>query len=111
MPPDPKPRKRVKDPNLRAEFARKPCQITGLYDPPNFGAGYDVDTHHLIKHPRHDEPGNLFRIVHSLHMEYEQGTRRQAIARLIRAYMTPEQISYVEAEKGEAWLDLTYPPT
>ena len=96
---DLKPRARVRDKELLAEFAKKPSQIP---------VG-DVATHHLVKQPRHDERGNLFRIPNSLHMDYEHSPRRMSVATLIRAYMTYDQLEYVKKEKGEAWLDKTYP--
>lgn len=102
---DPKPRGRLKDPGLLKVFARRPCQITGL----QAGAYPRVETHHLSKHPRHDETGNLFRIIQPLHGEYEGGTRRMAVAALMRAYMTSEQEEHLASEKGRAWLDLNYP--
>jgi len=103
--PDLKPRGRLKDPNLLKDFARRPCQVTGL----QADAYPRVETHHLLKHPRHDETGNLFRIIQPLHGEYEGGTRRMAVAALMRAYMTSEQEKYLVSEKGWAWLDLNYP--
>lgn len=103
--PDPKPRKRVRDKELLAEFAKKPCQVTGVES----RHGWAVESHHLVKQPRHDEAGNLFRLLHTLHMDYEMSPRRMAVATLIRAYMTFDQEEYIIREKGEAWLDKTYP--
>ncbi len=108
--PDPKPRARVRDKALLAEFAKKPCQATGLSGGAFEGLPmFQVETHHLVKQPRHDERGNLFRLLHSLHIDYESSPRRMAVATLIRAYMTYDQYEYVKKEKGLAWLDATYP--
>lgn len=104
---DPKPRKRVRDPELLAEMARKPCQITGIGPLLGSVITMKVDSHHLCG--RHDEPGNIFRILHVLHMEFTGGKRKKAVGALIRAYMTREQEDYIIREKGDAWLDATYP--
>lgn len=106
MPPIPKPRKRVKNPELLAEMANSQCQITKISP---WGPATQVEVHHLTKHPRHDERGNLFPLLAALHREYEQGTRRRAVGALIRAFMTQEQLDYVIGEKGEGWLDRQYP--
>ena len=106
MPADPKPRARVKDGDALRTAAEWPCQITGVWP----GGIIKVDTHHLIGgSQRHDEIGNLFRILHTLHMELT-GKRHAALAVLIRAFMTLDQADYVRLVKGEAWLNERYPP-
>lgn len=105
MPADPKPLGRVRDPDLLGVFAGRPCQVTGLVA----GVCPRVESHHLMKHPRNDVSGNLFRIIEPLHREFEGGTRRLAVAALIRAFMSREQEEYLVGELGRAWLDKTYP--
>jgi hypothetical protein len=100
-----RPRGRVRDVGLLGEFARLPCQVTGLVS----GGGVFVETHHLVKRPRHDEVGNLFRLERGLHREFEGGTRRRVVGGLIRAFMSGVQVEYVVGERGLAWLDLVYP--
>ena len=103
--PVPKPRGRVRDKALLAASGRWPAQLVGgaVNAPP-------VDrtvTHHLCC--RHDERGNLFRLPDSVHRQFHDGPDRLGAARRIRGALSLRQVAYIKGERGEGWLDATYP--
>jgi 5-methylcytosine-specific restriction endonuclease McrA len=108
--PDPKPRKRVVNPDagvgkLRQERACRVCgQRTML-----------LERHHLVKRSQggDDVDENIVPLcgdgVAGCHGRVEAKHRETLVA--LRKALRPDELDYIILRKGEAWLDRMYPRT
>lgn len=118
MPADPKPRKRIVDPEAgkaKAE-AEGRCRVCKLRSRPQWlgaSAFTGLSRHHLVRRSQggDDVDANMIPLcgggTTGCHGLAER--RHRNVLEKIRANLTPEEESYVLERKGEAWLDRHYP--
>jgi 5-methylcytosine-specific restriction endonuclease McrA len=105
--PDPKPRKRILNPNagvgkVRQERACRACGRRLFF----------LERHHLVKRSQggDDVDANLVPLCgYGCHGKVEAKDRETLVK--LRKALRPDEVDYIIVRKGEAWLDRMYPRT